>query len=33
MRPDGGVMKNISHDLTAEEIGAVASYAESMPEN
>lgn len=30
VRPDGGVMKNISHDLSREEIMAVASYAETM---
>lgn len=32
VRPDGGVMKDISHDLSGEEIAAVASYAESIPE-
>ena len=31
VRPDGGVMKNISHDLSPEEILAVASYAETFP--
>jgi cytochrome c553 len=30
VRPDGGVMKNISHDLSPQEIMAVASYAESI---
>ena len=30
VRPDGGVMKNISHDLSREEILAVASYAEAI---
>jgi cytochrome c553 len=29
-RPDGGVMKNITHDLSNEEMAAVASYAESL---
>ena len=29
-RPDGGVMKNVSHDLSGEEIAAVAAYAESL---
>jgi cytochrome c553 len=29
-RPDGGVMKNISHDLSGDEIAAVAAYAESL---
>ena len=31
VRPDGGVMKNISHDLSREEMSAVASYAEALP--
>ncbi len=30
VRPDGGVMKNIAHDLSLEEITAVASYVESI---
>ena len=29
-RPDGGVMKNISHDLSGDDIAAVAAYAESL---
>jgi cytochrome c553 len=29
-RPDGGVMKDISHDLTGDDIAAVAAYAESV---
>ena len=31
VRPDGGVMKDISHDLSHEEMLAVASYAEAFP--
>jgi cytochrome c553 len=29
-RPDGGVMKTISHDLSGDDIAAVAAYAESI---
>lgn len=29
-RPDGGVMKDIAHDLTGDDIAAVAAYAESL---
>jgi len=29
-RPDGGVMKNITHDLSGDDIAAVAAYAESL---
>ena len=31
VRPDGGVMKNIAHDLSPEEMHAVASYLEAIP--
>ena len=31
VRPDGGVMKDISHDLSREEMLAVASYLEAIP--
>lgn len=30
IRPDGGVMKNITHDLSGDDIAAVAAYAESL---
>jgi cytochrome c553 len=29
-RPDGGVMKTISHDLSSDDIAAVAAYAENL---
>ena len=30
-RPEGAIMKVIAHDLTPEDILAVASYAETLP--